>query len=226
VAKLAKSLFAKAPGKKAPKKPAPKESQRAPAIRLTYKKSDQSHLVLGVRAFSMFDPRRYTLELMAHLLGGGMSSRLFQRIREELGAAYYVRAEVSLGLDHGFFAISAGVNNPKLSEVTRAILEECVKLVREPASPEELRRVKDHLLGTFLLSLETSDEMANFYGDQELMKRKTTSPEEVAARIEAVRAKDIQKLAGELFRDAALNLAIIGPLKDPRPLKPLLHFPK
>lgn len=225
-AKLAKSLFSKVPGGKAPKKSGPKESQRSPAVRLAYKKSDQSHLVLGVRAFSMFDPRRHALELMSHLLGGGMSSRLFHRIREELGAAYYVRSEASLALDHGSFTISAGVNNPKLSIVVQAILEECAKLTRELAPTGELRRVKDHLLGTFMLGLETSDEMANFYGDQELLKRKMLSPQEVAARIEAVRAEDIQRLAIEIFKDASLNLAVIGPLKDPRPLKALLHFPK
>lgn len=225
-AKMVKSLFSKVPGKKAPKKSGPKESQRAPAVRLTYKKSDQSHLVLGVRAFSMFDPRRHTLELMAHLLGGGMSSRLFHRIREELGAAYYVRAETALALEHGFFAVAAGVNNPKLSEVIRAILTECTRLVREPVPAGELRRVKDHLLGTFLLGLETSDEIAGFYGDQELMKRKMLSPGELSARIEAVQAKDIQLLAAEIFKDASLNLAVIGPQKDSRPLKALLHFPK
>lgn len=225
-AKLVRSLFAKVPGKKVPKKPSPKESQRTPAVRLAYKKSDQSHLVLGVRAFSMFDPRRHALELMAHLLGGGMSSRLFHRIREELGAAYYVRAEASMGLDHGYLAIAAGVNHPKLAEVTEAILEECAKLVRAPAPEAELRRVKDHLLGTFLLSLETSDEIAGFYAEQELIKRKMLSPAEVSKRIEAVQAQDIQKLAGEIFKDAALNLAVIGPLKETRALRALLRFPK
>lgn len=220
------SLFKVVPGKRAPKKSRPKEAQRVPAVRLAYKKSDQSHLVLGVRTFSMFDRRRWTLELMAHLLGGGMSSRLFHRIREELGAAYYVRASTSLFLDHGTLEIAAGVNHPKLAEVTQAILEECAKLVREPVPTGELRRVKDHLLGTFLLGLETSDEVAGFYGDQELMKRKISSPAEVSARIEAVQSKDIQKLAGEIFKNAALNLAVIGPIRNSRPLKAILHFPK
>jgi len=224
--KKLRALFSVVPGKKIPKKSGPKEIQRASAVRLSYKKSDQSHLVLGVRTFSMFDPRRHTLELMAHLLGGGMSSRLFHRIREELGAAYYVRASTSLFLDHGTLEIAAGANNPKLEEVVRAILEECSRLVREPVPADELRRVKDHLLGTFLLGLETSDEMAGFYGDQELMKRKMLSPNELAARIEAVRAKDIQKLAAQIFKNASLNLAVIGPQKDPRSLKTLLHFPK
>jgi predicted Zn-dependent peptidase len=137
-----------------------------------------------------------------------------------------VRAETSLGLDHGFFAISAGVNHPKLQEVLKAILEECNRLAWEPVPERELRRVKDHLLGTFLLSLETSDEVANFYGDQELMKRKMISPSEVAGRIEAIKAGDIQKLAGEIFKNDSLNLAIIGPLKDTRKLKSLLRFPK
>jgi predicted Zn-dependent peptidase len=181
---------------------------------------------LGVRAFSIFDKRRHTLELLGHLLGGGMSSRLFHRIREEMGAAYYVRAETSLFLDHGFFAVSAGVNHPKLAEVIRAILQECARLAHEPVPAAELRKTKDHLLGTFMLGLETSDELAGFYAEQELFRRKTTSPREVAARIEAVRAKDIQDLAREIFRDRSLNLTVIGPLRDPHPLQRLLHFPK
>lgn len=226
VEKQLRSLFKSVPGRKLPKKSAPKEIQKAPALRLAYKKSDQSHLVLGVRTFSTFDKRRYSLGLMAHLLGGGMSSRLFHRIREELGAAYYVRASTSLYLDHGTLEISAGANHPKLPEVIQAILAECARLIYEPVPEAELRRTKDHLLGIFLLGLETSDEMAGFYGDQELMKRKIVSPEEISARIEAVQADDIQKLAGEIFKDASLNMAVIGPLRNPKPLKAILHFPK
>ena len=223
---LVRKLFGGLRGAPAPKKRGPKESQEGPAVRAVLKKSDQSHLVLGVRAFPLFDPRRHTLGVMAHLLGGGMSSRLFHRIREQMGAAYYVRAESALFLDHGFFAVSAGVNHPKLAEVVRAILEECARVAKEPVPVKELRRVKDHLLGTFLLGLETSDELGGFYGEQELLRRKTVSPKEVSARVEAVTAGDIRRLAATLFRDRALNLAVIGPQKDPKPLRALLHFPK
>jgi predicted Zn-dependent peptidase len=226
IEKQLRSLFKSVPGKKVPKKSGPKEVQKSPAVRLAYKKSDQSHLVIGVRTFSMFDKRRHALEVMSHLLGGGMSSRLFHRIREELGAAYYVRSSASLFLDHGTLDISAGVNHPKLEEVAKAILEECAKLTRDLVPATELRRVKDHLLGNFLLGLETSDEVAGFYGDQELLQGKMISPAELSARIEAVRAEDIQKLAKEIFKDASLNMAVIGPLKNDKPLKALLHFPK
>ena len=79
-------------------------------MKLAFKESDQAHLVLGFRAFDMFDERRYALRVLADLLGGGMSSRLFTRIREKMGAAYYIGAGADLSLDHGLLSISAGVD--------------------------------------------------------------------------------------------------------------------
>ena len=180
--------------------------------------------MLGVRTFSMFDPRRYAAEVMASLLGGGMSSRLFHRIREELGAAYYVRAENAPSLDHGYFAVSAGVNHAKIGEVIPVVLEEMARLTKEPVPAAELRKVKDHLLGTFLLGLETSDELAGFYGDQELLKGTILPPQEFAKRVERVTAEDLRSLAKDIFKEKALNLAIIGPYKDAKPLTKLLTF--
>ena len=95
------------------------EKQASPKVLLKHKKSDQSHLVLGFRAFDVFDKRRYAIQVLSDVLGGGMSSRLFKRVREELGAAYYVRAEADLLLDHGVFGISAGVDRAKIEIVIK-----------------------------------------------------------------------------------------------------------
>jgi predicted Zn-dependent peptidase len=122
------------------------EKQSKPEIKVQFKESDQTHLVIGTRAFNAFDSRRYALEVLGDILGGGMSSRLFQRVREELGAAYYVKAGADLFTDHGFFAVSSGVEHGKLKIVIQAILEELAKIAKEPVAPHELARAKEHLL--------------------------------------------------------------------------------
>ena len=190
------------------------ESQGAPRVFLKTKESDQTHLILGFRAFGIFDERRHTLEVLADILGGGMSSRLFQRVREEMGAAYYVYADSDLFTDHGYFAAGAGVDNKKAEDVIGAILEEFVKLAESPVGEEELRRAKDHLIGGLMIGLETSNQLASFYGGQEVVKGSFLNPRELSECIEKVTAGEILALAKEIARDDKLNLALIGPFKD------------
>ncbi len=200
------------------------EQQSKPEIFLKFKESDQTHLMLGFRAFSMFDERRFALEVLSDILGGGMSSRLFQKVREELGAAYYVRAGADLLTDHGFIAAGAGVEHSKLKVVIKAILDEFARLVREPVNAQELARAKSHLAGTFLLGLETSDALATYYGGQEVVKKPLMSPEELIAKINAVTAEQIQSVAKDLFKNESLNLAMIGPYKEAKEFEELLKL--
>jgi len=155
------------------------ESQKGPQIKIQNKKSDQTHLILGVRAFSAQDKRRTTLKVFADILGGGMSSRLFQRVREELGAAYYVRAGVDLMTDHGSLDVSVGAEHGKVHKVIEVILEEMRKFKDEPVSKKELEKSKEHLIGGFVLGLETSDDLALFTGSQEILRREILEPEEI-----------------------------------------------
>lgn len=196
-----------------PVKPKTRERQSRPALSLKFKESDQSHLVLGVRAFDVFDDRKYALELLANLLGGGMSSRLFHRVREEMGAAYYIRANTELFLDHGYLAVSAGVDHGKIADVIRAVLEECTQLKRELVSSSEFRKAQEHMIGTFLLGLETSEELASFYGGQEILTRRIVDPKVVVHRVNRVTAEDIRRLSRDIFTDGKLNCAVIGPYK-------------
>lgn len=205
-------------------KPKTKEKQAKPEILVKHKKSDQTHLVLGVRAFDTFDERRYALQVLANILGGGMSSRLFQKVREELGAAYYVRASVDLALDHGFLETSAGVHHEKAKEVIAAILGELKRLAKEPISKEELTRAKDHLVGGLVLGLETSDAVAMYYGEQEVMKKALLTPEEIMSKIQAVTAKQIQEVAKGIVKNKNLNLAMIGPFEKADEFKKILTF--
>ncbi len=200
------------------------ESQKSPRIFLKTKETDQAHLVVGVRAFDIFDKRKYAIDLIADILGGGMSSRLFQKIREEMGAAYYVRADAELLSDHGFFTASAGVDNNKVNEVAKAIIEEFERLAKESIKKEELQRVKDHSVGNLIMGLETSDQLAGFYGGQEIITGKTVSPEETIKKIQAVRAEEILAVAKDIFKNNKLNLAIIGPFKEKPRFEQILKF--
>jgi len=141
-----------------------------------------------------------------------------------MGVGYYVRAYNDVYTDHGFFQISAGVDNKRIDEVTKAVLEECKKLKDYKVSDEELGKVKECLIGNMKLSLESTDDIANFYGGQELLKREVKSAEEKAADIRKVTAKQIQDLAREIFKNNKLNLALIGPFRDQSKFLKTLKF--
>ena len=200
------------------------ESQKSPRIFLKMKETDQAHLVVGVRAFDIFDKRKYAINLLADILGGGMSSRLFQKLREEMGAAYYVKVEADLLSDHGFLTASAGVDNNKVSEAIKAVVEEFERLVKEPIEKEELQRVKDRCVGGLIMGLETSDQLAGFYGGQEIITKKIVSPEETIKKIQAVKVEEISAVAKDIFKNNKLNLAIIGPFKEKPRFEQILKF--
>ena len=221
-----KKYFAALPRHVAPAKKKTVEKQSVPQIALHFKESDQAHLVLGFRAFDMLDERRYALRVLADLLGGGMSSRLFTRIREKMGAAYYIGAGTDLSLDHGLLAISAGVDRAKIEVVLRAILEECSALRDIAISEKELQKTKDHMIGGLVLGLETSDDLASFYGSQEVLTGGTTPPAVLAQRIKRVTIRDVQKVAKAILKDKGLNLAVVGPYKDQAAFKKILTIDK
>jgi predicted Zn-dependent peptidase len=201
-----------------------KEVQNKPAVLIKFKETDQTHLVLGVRSFGLFDKRNAILSVLGCILGGGMSSRLFQKLREEMGVGYYVRAYNDVYTDHGFFQISAGVDNKRIEEVIKEVLNECNIVKNELVSKDELNKVKEYLIGNMKLSLESSDDIANFYGGQELLKRELKSAEEKAQEIRKVTAKQIQTLAKQIFKNEKLNLALIGPFKDKSKFLKILKF--
>lgn len=201
-----------------------KEKQIKPEIIAEHKKSDQTHIVLGLRAFNQFDRRRFALQVLADALGGGMSSRLFVKVRGELGAAYYVRAGADLYLDHGHLEASAGVHHEKTKEVIKAILGEMRRFTKEKMSDAELKRVKDHLTGGTVLGLETSDALAMYYGGQEIAKQEILTPEEIMGKIQAVTAAQVKAVAKDLVKNKNLNLALIGPYKKASEFKKILTF--
>lgn len=201
-----------------------KENQEKPNVLIKNKETDQTHFVMGVRTFAIGDKRNTAVSLLSAVLGAGMSSRLFIKLREEMGVAYYVRAFNETSLDHGAFQISAGVNNTRVQEVIKEILKECNSLISKKITDEELNKVKALIIGNTKMSLEATDDIANFYGSQELMKNEIKTLEEKIKEIRKVTPNDIQKMSKIIFQTKHLNLAIIGPYKDKSIFEDILKF--
>ena len=188
-----------------------KEFQEKPEVKLFYKKTDQTHIVLGARSYDIWDDKRFAAEVLATILGGGMSSRLFGLLRDKMGAAYYVRTSTDASTDTGYLATSAGIDNRRAEEIIKAILDEYLKIKHIKVSEEELNKAKEHMEGGLTLSIETSDELASFYCFQEILKKEILKPEELIKKIRAVTIADILEAAQDIFRPEKLNLAIVGP---------------
>jgi len=207
-----------------PKKPVVRESQKKPNFLLEFKKSDQSHICLGVRAYNLFHPQKYTQILLAALLGGMMSSRIFIKVREELGLAYYLSTEAEANPDTGFLVTQAGLDNEKVMKGISAILREYKKISQKGVSGLELKKVKDNFKGKMALSLETSDSLASFYGIQEILEGKILTQKEIFKKIDDVKALDILRVAQDVFQPQKLNLALVGPFKDKKKFEKLLKL--
>ncbi len=217
-------VFGKIPRNRKTPKLKVKEKQTKPAVLVKFKKTDQTHFVLGVRSCDLFDKKNAVLSVLAGILGGGMSSRLFQKLREEMGVGYYVRAYNDAYTDHGFLQVSAGVDNKRINEVLEAVLLECKKLKEQKISKEELDKVKEFLIGNMKLSLESSDDIASFYGLQELLKREIEEAEKKAREIRKVTGNQIKSLANDIFKNSKLNLALIGPFRNKSKFLKVLKF--
>jgi len=198
------------------------EQQKGPRIALHYKKTDQAHIVLGFRTFPVSDPRGASLQVLNAVLGSGMSSRLFQTLREKMGAGYYVRSGVDDLTDHGYFAISTGADTRRVQGVVEAILSLCKDMKENLVPEEELRKSKESLIGNFVMSLESSDAVATFVADQELLKRKIEKPQDIEKKIREVTAEEVRNLARTIFSDKNLNLAIVGNIKNGTLLEAIL----
>lgn len=188
--------------------------QEKPGLKIFNKKTDQAHIVLGVRGYDMFHPKKEVLQTIAVILGGGMSSRLFVEVREKRGLAYYVSASSDSYLDTGDFSVSAGLEKTKLHSALEVILDELKKFKTEKISEKELKKAKDQVKGRMAISFESSDDLASYYATQELLKKEILTPEERFEKLNAVTVEDIWEAANDIFQNEKLNLAIIGPVEE------------
>lgn len=200
-------------------------TQTEPALLIKNKKSDQTHFMVGVHMGGFNHKDRYVYSVLANILGGGMSSRLWEEVREKRGLAYSVQAMVDFYPETGFFAVKAGVEHDKLIETLQIILKEMKKIVTKGVDKEEFERARSGFEGRLAFNLETSDAIAGNFAEQEAVRNEVIVPEESLRHIKAVTRKDIQRVAEEIFVDTQLNCAIIGPQKThEKKIKEILHF--
>jgi len=190
------------------------ENQKKSEIKIKFKKTDQTHFVLGTRAYDFNHKDRFALALLSIILGGSMSSRLFIEVREKRGLAYYVRTMVESYEDVGYIATQAGVEHKNLELAVKTILAEYKKISQEKVNSKELQKAKDYIKGKTVMGMEASDEVAMFFIDQEVMKKKITALSDKFKLIDKVTEDDIMRVAKDVFRNEKLNLAVIGPHKD------------
>ncbi len=198
------------------------DGQKEPQLLLKYKDTQQAHLCLGVRSYHLTHPSRYALGVLTAILGGGMSSRLFIQVRERRGLAYYVRSSNEEYVDVGNFVTQAGVDVVRIDDAIKVMLEEFVKIVKEPVTKEELVKAKEYLKGRFTLELEDSRSVAALFATTQVLEDKVRTPEEIMKKIDEVTIEDVQNVAKDIFRQEWLNLAIIGPYKEEERFRKLL----
>ncbi len=221
-----KNYFKDAEVKTSSQKVKVKEFQAEPGVLLHYKKTDQTHFCLGVRAYDMFDKRKYALSLLAIILGGNMSSRLFIKVRERNGLAYHIHTSADVATDSGYLVTQVGIDHNNLEKAIKLILEEYKNLKEKKIAEKELQKAKDYLKGVMSLSLDSSDSQASFFATQELLEGNILQPEDKFLKIDQVTIEDLKAVAEEIFVPEKLNLAVIGPVdkKDSEKFKKLLKF--
>lgn len=200
------------------------EKQGKPQVKLKTKKTDQSHLVFGARAYNRAHKDRFALALTSIILGGNMSSRLFFEVREKRGLAYYVKTSAESFFDCGYIATQAGVEHKNLEQAVSTILKEYKRIASVKVSEKELQKAKDYIKGKTVMGMEASDEVAAFFVEQELGRKKIMDVQDIFERIDKVSRNDILKVAKDIFKKNKLNLAVIGPHKIETNLLKLLSL--
>jgi predicted Zn-dependent peptidase len=189
-------------------------SQSGAQVRVFSKASDQAHLRFGVPSYPIDHPDRYALGLLATILGGGMSSRLFTEVRERRGLAYYVYGYNQGYTDTGTLFSQAGVDINRIDDAVRTIAAEFGRIASEPVAADELEKARNYAKGRLVLSLEDPKGMIMFGLRGEVLENRIREPDEVLAGYDAVTAEDIQRVARDLIQESRLNLALIGPFDD------------
>ncbi len=202
--------------------PEPARGYESERVRVFTKQSDQAHLILGVPSYPLEHPDRYALQMVATVLGGGMSSRLFTEVRERRGLAYYVFGINHSYIDAGSLYSQAGVDINRIDEAVTTIASELRKIAAEPVPADELEKARNFTKGRFVLQLESPQGLIMFGLRKEVLERRAPDPEEVLAGVDAVTAEDVQRVAQDVIADERLRLALIGPFDDATRFEALL----
>lgn len=221
--KAAKAIFSALKPNKWRPQAKNKITQTAPQIKTLFKDIDQANLSLAVKTFPLGHPEEFNVKLLSLILGGAMSSRLFINLRERNGLAYYVKTDTEFYSDSGYLTTQAGVPTDKTRQAVEIIMKEYRRLTEELVSVKELVRAKDLLQGRLLLQMEATDNLANWYARQAILRGQIMTPADFMKKIKAIKPIDLQKTARKIFVDQGLNLAVIGRVKN-KDFKTILKF--
>jgi len=224
VVELVDGAFGRGGGRPPAFEPAPPLPAGERVLRAT-RSTTQVQLCLGVPALRRDDPGTWALSVLNAVLGDGMSSRLFLEVREERGLAYDVGSSIMSHLDCGALAVYAGVDPGKIRPAIGALLAELARLRDERVPADELAKVKAYLSGRLELRLDETRYLASWIGTQEALHDRVWTPDEALAAIAAVEADEVRDLAGRLFHDEALRLALVAPAGRGRGLERALRIP-
>jgi predicted Zn-dependent peptidase len=191
-------------------------NQTKPVFYAKNKKTEQVHISVGFRTFSFSDERKYALQILAAILGGGMSSRLFMQVRERRGLCYYISTGRELYSDSGTMVTQAGIRNDKskIQEAISVIIEEHLNIASGNITDQELIGAKELVKGRFALSLEDSMNIATMFGTKYVLEKEVANPSAVIQKLMAVQKDDIVRLAKTLFVPNNINGALIGPFES------------
>jgi len=189
-----------------------KEEQIRPQLKILPKDTAQTHLALGFHGFKRDHPLRHPLGLLHVILGANMSSRLFNEVREKRGLAYEIGTQVKRFHDTGAFVVHAGIDNHKVEDAIKLILEELTKIKEQPVTEDEFKRAKEFYLGQLMLALEDTFDHMLWIGESTVSLDKTYTLDEIIKEVNLVKRQDIRRVAQDIFREKNLNLALIGPL--------------
>lgn len=193
-------------------------------IVLRDKKTEQAHVMLGVPGYAEDDERSYAAKLLAIIMGGNMSSRLFLGVREAHGLAYYISSTTDEYIDAGTFSVSAGVSLERIDLAISSIVAELAKVAKEGVDAAELEKAKKYYSGKIKLRLEDSEEYAHLLGKYELLEGEYVEPAELLKKIEGVTLEQVNEAARDLLREEELRLCVIGPFSDQERFAKLLKF--
>ncbi len=191
-------------------------AQKTPNLKVHYKKSEQAHFILGFMGHGRNYERRYPENVLATILGRGMSSRLFNEIREKRGLAYTVSTSISRYSDTGIFETYAGVDLKRIEEAIGVMLDQHygINEGKFPITNAELVKAKEYMKGRIALALEDTLSVCDYYGQRVMFMDQIETPEEIFEKIDAVTIDEIYEAANNLFKKETLNLAVIGPFKN------------
>jgi len=201
-----------------------KEFQKAPQVKLKYKKTEQVHLAFGLTGPKAKDKDFLAGQILSVILGGSMSSRLFINIRERHGLCYYIRSSFDSYQDVGVFSIVAGLDKKRIFSAIDLILAEIRKIKKNGITKDELKKAQEFLKGHIILEMEDSAAVAEWFGRQEILFNQNKTPEQKIAEVMKVTKKQVDAVARKIFKTEKLNLAIIGPYRNEKEFKKLLKI--